>query len=566
MKYIISSPLSAKIPELCLWKKKVLLTGFTNEMRQIPNMRGFNSLLCLIILLAGYSCRTSRMPESVRNTELFDTGIIRRDITILAADSFKGRNAPGRELDLAADYIVHQLNRPGIQLYNQNGFQLFNLCTRDLGPENSLTITKNSIPHSFALRDDFTPFEQTPDTTLEAAVVFAGYGISAPEFQYNDYENLDVKGKIVLCFRNEPMVGDTLRKFSEEGSMNYSSLETKMLTAMKYGATGMLIVNEPAQFKTLRARGFPWPALSKIIPREAQSPALCDLLQKRIPLIHVGTEVIKTLFGSVDSLRNLQKRIDTALKPFSFPVQASVKIQSDILTFPVPTRNVIAYIEGADSLLKNEILVIGAHYDHIGAGKARKAGKDGKDGSDSIYNGADDNASGTTGLIAVANAFAKMSQKPARSVVFVAFSAEEKGLLGSSWFVNHPPFPDKKIIAMLNMDMIGRNGDNLLWLIGTRESPDITKIVTRQNKITGFTLLKERGGLIGGSDHYSFYKKDIPFMFFFTGFHDDYHQTGDQSEKINVPKLTNVARLVFLTAWQIANENNLYRLDPDTNP
>ncbi len=523
-------------------------------------LRGFGFLCCLIILLAGSSCQTARIPAPLQDPDLFDTGSISQNVAVLAADSFKGRKAPGPELDKAAEYIANQLTRPGMQLFQQTGFQVFNLCTRDLGSENSLEITNSNGNHTYLLKEDFTPFEQTPDTDVKAPLVFAGYGISAPEFHYDDYEGLDVNGKIVLCFRNEPMSGDTLRKFSDAGSQNYSSLETKMQTAMMKGAAGMLIVNEPAQFKNLRARGFPWPSLSKIIPREAQSPTLCDPQQKRIPVIHVGTEVIKTLFGTVDSLRAIQKQLDTSLQPASFPVDATVQIKADIRTFPIPTRNVIAWIEGSDSLLKNEVLVIGAHYDHIGAMKAAK------DNSDSIYNGADDNASGTAGLIAVADAFAKVEQKPARTVVFVAFSAEEKGLLGSSWFVNHPPFPEKKIIAMLNMDMIGRNADHLLWLVGTRESPDIARIVKRLNKKTGFTLLYEKGGLIGGSDHYSFYSKDIPFMFFFSGFHDDYHQTGDEAEKINIPKLARVARLVFLTAWQIAGEDAHYRLDPDTNP
>jgi len=483
-----------------------------------------------------------------------DTVLMGNHIRYLSSDQLRGRNTPGPELDTAASYIAGTLKFLRLQLLHQNGLQPFNLCTTDLGDSNALIIQNQGQSKTFRIKEDFTPFDMTSDSRVNAGIVFAGYGITAPEFKYDDYANIDVQGKVVLVFRNEPLKSDSLRIFSDEGSANYSALEPKMKNAIRHGAVGMMVVNEPLQFKTLRARGFPWPSLSKFIPRDALNLTLCDDNQKKIPVIHVGTEVINLLFGSVDSLRSIQQLLDSTLQPVSFPIPAVAQISSDISVFEKPTQNVVAWIEGSDSLLKNEILVIGAHYDHIGFKKRVK------NETDSIYNGADDNASGTAGLMVVAAAFAGMQKKPLRTVMFVAFAAEEKGLYGSSWFVNHQPFPDKKIIAMLNMDMIGRNADHLLYLIGTRESPDIARIVARENAKTGFTIVKEKGDLIGGSDHYNFYKKDIPFMFFFSGFHEDYHQLGDHADKINYPKAVNIARLVFYTAWHIANENRHYSI------
>lgn len=521
-------------------------------MRLYFGLRVFFVWVNLGLLLIASSCRISSMQEVLPGLTPIDTVFMQRHIRYLASDQLKGRNSPGPGLDSAAVYLSKELKKTKNLLLNSDGFQHFNLCSTDLGDSNFLRIICNGIEKEFKLKDDFTPFENTADTTVKADIVFAGYGITAPEFNYDDYQGIDVTGKVVLVFRNEPTVGDTLRIFSDAGAINYSMPDIKMENAIRHGATGMLIVNEPLQFKTLRSRGFPWPSLSKIIPREALSVSLCDEHRKRIPMIHVGTEIIKTLFGSVDSLRTIQKQLDSLRQPHSFEISAQVHVQSDITVFARRTQNVVAWIEGSDSILKNEILVVGAHYDHIGYKKSAK------NETDTIYNGADDNASGTAGVLAVAAAFARMPVKPKRSVAFVAFAAEEKGLFGSSWFVNHSPFPDKKIIAMLNMDMIGRNADDLLWLIGTRESPDIARIVTRENSKTGFTLLTEKGTLIGGSDHYNFYKKDIPFMFFFSGFHDDYHQLTDHADKINYQKAARIARLVFLTAWRISNESRHY--------
>ena len=181
--------------------------------------------------------------------------------------------------------------------------------------------------------------------------------------------------------------------------------------------------------------------------------------------------------------------------------------------------------------------------------------------SDYIFNGADDNASGTSGVLAVAKAFATMVESPRRSVMFIAFAGEERGLLGSATYVRKPLWPLEKTVAMLNLDMIGRNNPDSLYIIGARQNPGLLKVVRKQNKAIGFTLVESQNKqLEGGSDHASFFYQGVPVLFFFTGFHPDYHKVTDQADRIDADKAARVARLAFLTAWTVANENKHYKI------
>jgi Zn-dependent M28 family amino/carboxypeptidase len=216
---------------------------------------------------------------------------------------------------------------------------------------------------------------------------------------------------------------------------------------------------------------------------------------------------------------------------------------------------VIAWLEGSDPGLKNEVLVIGAHYDHVGSMSIHKAD------TDYIYNGADDNASGTSGVLAVAKAFGSMSENPKRSVLFMAFAGEEKGLLGSASYVRKPLWPLEQTVAMLNLDMISRNSIDSVELVGARLSPGLVKIVRKANREEGMVLTESTSPYLdGGSDHASFFRKGIPALFFFAGFHSDYHEVTDNPDRINAEKAARISRLAFLSAWQIANEKKHYKI------
>jgi len=222
---------------------------------------------------------------------------------------------------------------------------------------------------------------------------------------------------------------------------------------------------------------------------------------------------------------------------------------------PLGGRNVIAVLEGTHPGLKDEAIIIGGHYDHLGFQQEHKAD------SDYIYNGADDNASGTCAMLAVAKAFSSMVENPKRSVIFMAFAGEEKGLLGSDSYVQKPLWPLSKTVAMLNLDMISRNDIDSLEIIGARQNPGLVKVVRKQNKDIGFKLAESKNKRMDeGSDHFSFFKKGIPVIFFFTGFHPDYHEVTDNPDRVNPEKAAKVSRLAFLTAWVVANENKHYKI------
>jgi hypothetical protein len=386
--------------------------------------------------------------------------------------------------------------------------------------------------------------------------VFAGYGITAEPLRYDDYKNIDARGKIVLIFRHEPGHEDPLSIFQGEDVSKYTSLTAKMKNAMNHGALGVLVVNDPLYYNSLKPRGFPWPSLSKTIPRDALPLTLCtEGRDYSLPIVHVGESFITRIFGSVDSLKSLQRQIDKSLE--NKPIDLSgkfIKLHTPTISNQSTTQNVAALLRGSDPVLKDEVVIIGAHYDHVGYKKEHKAGED------FIFNGADDNASGTSAVLSLAEAFSKMPQRPRRSVLFIAFAAEEKGLFGSKHYTLDPLLPLSKTVAMINMDMIGRNDIDSLWLIGNIQSPDITAIVKKENRQEPFKLVYEKGGLLGGSDHYYFYKNGIPFMFLFSGFHSDYHKVTDNPDKINFQKAAKVTRLAFRTAWRISNDDRHYKL------
>jgi Peptidase family M28/PA domain len=513
-------------------------------------------LIILLFFSILASCSVSRSAGTKKiGLAQITPELLKRNIDFLASDSLKGRNTPSPGLDTAAEYIARSFRDMGLMPVNGSYFQNFSLCYKSLGEDNHLMVLKNEKESKYQIKTDFMPFEITGDNDVEGELVFAGYGITAPEFQYDDYKNIDVKGKIVLVFRHEPREkGSSSRVFKGKEATKYSNLKEKVKNAHEHGAIGMLVVTEPLNYKSIRPRGFPWPSLSKNLPKDALPIGFCIDKQDSIPIVHVGEEVIKGLFGSLDSLKSLQHLIDSTFNPKSFillktavSLKTSVKIKEKY-----NTKNVVGFLKGSEPSLQEQIVVIGAHYDHIGFLKEHKAD------TDYIFNGADDNASGTSGVMAIAKAMTSMKIKPKRSLLFILFAGEEKGLFGSGYYVRDPLFPLKNTVAMLNLDMISRNSPRSLEIIGAMQFPDLERIIKKENHETDFILLPKK--MSGGSDHWNFYKKDIPSIFFFTGLHKDYHQVTDNPDKIDAQKAAQVARLAFLTAWYIANDNHRYKI------
>jgi Predicted aminopeptidases len=475
---------------------------------------------------------------------------IKTHINYLASDALLGRDTPSPGQDSAASYITKAFVQYGLAPVNGSYLAPVPLITTSLGDDNQLEVTVRGVTKNLNIKTDFIPFETSSSGSIEGNVVFAGYGITAPELGYNDYFGIDAKGKIVLILTHAPREKDTTKIFNK-----YKSLAYKVKNAITHGCTGVLVMTDPLNHMILSPKGFPWPTLYKNFPKEAVALTLKDTAQKKIPLVHVGKELMNILFGSVDSLKSLETLIDNELKPRSKEYTGiTIKLRVNTIENRLKTSNVVGYIAGSDPKLKDELVVVGAHYDHVGFMKQHK------EGERYIFNGADDNASGTSGLLAVAEAFSKSKVKPKRSVLFIAFTAEEKGLYGSQAYVQNPLFTLSNTVAMLNMDMIGRGNPDTLHLEAGALSPDLTAIAQKENADIGFRIQVDGTEFLDRSDQSSFYHKNIPFIMFFAGLHPDYHTVRDLPETIDTLKASKIARLVLKTAWTVANDDKHYKL------
>lgn len=457
-----------------------------------------------------------------------------------------GRNTPSPGLDSAAVYIARQFRQAGLQPVKGSWTQEVRMQVIALGDSNALSLTVNGKSADLVLKDDFVPFDMTADRRVTGDLVFAGYGITAPDKQYDDYDGLDVRGKVVVIFRHEPRENDTTSQFKGRKDADRWSLAAKVKRAKERGATAMLVMNEPLSHMALTPRGFPWPSLSRIIPKDALPMTLMTDDSAKIPVVHVGERVITMLFGSVDSLKRIQQRIDTDLRPSSFALRgAHCMLRTSTVVTVHRAQNVVGMLPGTDSALGDAPVIVGAHYDHVGYKKNAPAG------TDSIFNGADDNASGTAALIEAAKAAGAMGTRPARPILFIAFAGEEKGLFGSEWYARHPLFPLARTRAMLNLDMVGMNAPDSLLLIAEERHRQLEDVARSQNGGSGFTLVTSTLDA-GGSDHMSFTKRNVPALFFHSGLHPYYHKVVDEASLLDPDKIARVAGLVFRTAWTLA--------------
>lgn len=509
-----------------------------------------------MLLTFGISFHTSAQNIS-KALNTITTEKIKAHIDYLASDSMKGRYTPSPELELAAQYIQNEFKRYGIKPVNNSYFQHVPVYSLSLGKENSATIFKNGEEKKLAFKTDIVPFEMSADTTIKASVAFVGYGITAPEYGFDDYKDIDVTGKIVFVLSHEPLEDKESSVFNGKKATKYSDITYKVENAIAHGAAGLILITDPLTHLLILPRGYPWPTLTSA-KNENKVVHLGEAsTNKKIPVFHIGKDGAEFLMGSMDSIESLQSAIDKSLQPHSFLIKNTfIEMRSSVIETDLNCKNVVGFIKGTDDKIADEVVVIGAHYDHVGKERTPSAGED------YIYNGADDNASGTTVLLSVAEALSKMKTKPRRSILFIAFTGEEQGLYGSKAYVKQPLFPLNKTVAMLNLDMVGRNSADSLFLESASRSPELTQVVNKANEGINFTLLTGSNKFSGGSDHAPFYYKNIPFVFFFAGLHDDYHTVRDNPDLVNPAKIGKVARLVFKTAWEISNSNQYYKVIP----
>ncbi len=462
---------------------------------------------------------------------------LRTDVAFLADDAQEGR-APGTKgIEAAADYIAAAFRDAGLKpAQGADGyFQPFTiggnarlrtpLALSLVGPEDKTLKAEAKV--------DFTPLAIGTGGKLDGVeVVFAGYGITAKDddkkLDYDDYAGLDVKGKAVLILRREPQQEDEDSPFDGKRTTTFATFRHKATNAFQHGAAAVLLVNDAAGLKDDK---------DELLGFAAAGPEL----NSNIPFLMLSRAFADKLLADAGqpSLKDLEAQIDADLKPRSKPLDGwKADAEVVIERKPVETKNVVGVLEGAGPLA-DETIVIGAHYDHLGhggllSGSLAFLSKD-------IHNGADDNASGTALVIELARRLAKRADPLPRRVVFIAFSGEERGLLGSAHYVEHPLYPLKSTAMMFNFDMVGRlNEQKELTVYGTGTTPGIDTLVDALGKSSGFVIKKIADGF-GPSDHQSFYVKDIPVLFAFTGTHRDYHRPSDDTERINFPGMERIA-------------------------
>jgi hypothetical protein len=464
---------------------------------------------------------------------------MKEDVAFLAADAQEGR-APGTKgIEASADYIAASFRSSGIKPApgGDGFFQPFTIKGNpELAEPASLALKGPGDAEIKPEKESFQPLAIGSGGTLEGVpIVFTGYGISAKDdskqLDYDDYSGIDVRGKAVLTIRREPQLDDDKSPFAGKQTTTFATFAHKATNAFQHGASMLLIVNDLAGLKGAEDQLLRFNNAGT----EENSP---------IPIVMLSrAEADKLLAASGQpKLETLEKDIDADLKPRSrllegWTLSASIKIERKGVT----TKNVIGVLEGAGPMA-DETIVVGAHYDHLGhggmtSGSLAFLSKD-------IHNGADDNASGTALVMELARRLAKRPDPLPRRVVFMAFSGEEKGLLGSRHYVEHPLIPLDKTAMMINFDMVGRlNGKSELTIVGTGSTTGIEEIVDAVGTAAGFKVKKVKGMSdgFGGSDHESFYLKGVPILFPFTGLHADYHRPSDDTERINFAGMARIA-------------------------
>jgi len=456
--------------------------------------------------------------ESIRGEDLLQT------VKILTSTEFDGR-LPGSEgYDMAAAFVAERFQQIGLIPAGDEGyFQYLNVEYNKIDTPvvfNVIT-TQNSV--SYELGKDFVFRGFTGSGNFTLPVAFCGYGISRPDVGYDDYENMDVKDKIVLVFKQNP----SWRINDEPLGSEYP--REKSIVVYKHGAKGILFVSRPNDEK-------PQPLIGSVMHGEGEQ-------LENFPQLHISLAAANELLSQADiSIEECQTRIDNKKAPFSFLTKSNAEIAVNTqYEKSAKTINVIGVIEGTDPELKEEYLIIGAHLDHVGS----QAGL--------LFPGANDNASGSAGILEIAEAFQSSDLKPRRSILFVLFASEEQGLFGSKFFVENLKIDTNKIIAMLNLDCIG-SGDSIQVGNG-KSSPELWSRARKIDK-ENFNLVVEDTWSGGGADLTPFYEIEIPGLYFVSKYsYEHLHLPTDTPETLNIDLLEKITKLAYMTAREITNGN-----------
>ncbi len=468
---------------------------------------------------------------------------LQTDLAYLSSDALAGRDVGSEGIAKAGEYIAKRFADLGFETDKFDGgpYQEFAIPgPAALGPaeKNQLSFTGVAGLPQLKLEDNFSPLSLGSSGKFDTEVIFAGFGITAPELNYDDFAGMDVEGKVVIVLRREPQQNDANSRFNGTQNSEYAYFTAKELNASLHKVGAMILVNDA---QTAEGR------TGDQLMRVAEAGA--SLAKSKVPTIFCSRSVIDPLVqkSTGKSLTELQAEIDSTGMPKSV-VLKDVKATGEvnIASKDVIARNVVGFLPGKGALAE-EYLVVGAHYDHVGMGGAGSLAP----GTVAIHNGADDNGSGTTTMLEVARHLSLDKSEARRGIIFMAFSGEEKGLLGSKHYVRSPRWPLEQTVAMVNMDMVGRLTDGSLTVYGTGTAEGFDPLMDKLNESSKFRLDKQAAGF-GPSDHSSFYEFNIPVFHFFTGLHNDYHRPSDDFDKINIEGMQQIADMVDRLVMDLA--------------
>lgn len=472
-------------------------------------------------------------PEDIISTDRYAL-----HVDYLAKDAMRGRGNGSPELELAADYLATQFRILGLSPAGEYGsyFQTLEITTdSEIGEANELILGGQSL----IFNEDFRPMKFSSAGKISASLVFVGYGITAPEMHWDDYRGIDVTGKIVIAFRHEPQELNPESPFNGSKLTRHATFMNKTINAKQHGAKAIIFIDDPNNHS----------------PNENTLETVTLRSEKNnsgIPAIYVNFKPILSYFQTTGhNLDAIQREMDAQFHPQSFELRGSeVRVVTSVTRVRSPVRNVIGAIHGSNPELDDEWIILGAHYDHLGLGGEYSLERS---ATGQVHNGADDNASGTAGILELARVISNNRKAMGRSILFMAFAGEELGLLGSNYFVNYPTIELEDAIAMLNFDMIGRMDNNRIFVGGVGTSPNFENELDRLNQTIGLNLDYSESGS-GSSDHTSFNMNKIPVLFFFSGLHTDYHRPSDTSEKINTKGARNVLTLAYKMIHHLAGD------------
>jgi Peptidase family M28 len=501
-----------------------------------------------------------------------DPRVLSADLHFLASDELEGRRTGERGAHIAGEWILGRFKRAGLQMMGNSWFQEFPAEPVHLDADNTFVMVgEKRLDAGY----DYLPHPSSVSGTVQGEAVFVGWGVHAPERGYSDFEGIDLEGKIAILFRWEPGFADGEHAWDGRRMLPQSTLAEKVQACAERGAIAVLAATPPDELQKPRAVGQPfWPAHSALWKRMSgpQTAALkpndrlaatnftpkdaigqlFTIMQNSVPL---GAE-IPVGYVSPRVMRDLLRKIGTetqewidanaeALGPNSFVLPLEGMTVS-VKTRPVEVvgRNYIGILPGSDPELAREYVVIGAHYDHVGFNAEGE-----------IWNGADDNASGTVSILGLLDAIAALplDQQPKRSLIFIAFSGEELGLIGSYQFLAGGIVDPADVVGMVNLDMVGRSVDHAVSVVGSQSAEGLNQMVRDLGEGSGMRLEFDHEEFFDRSDQVGFYYSGIPIVFFETGEHDDYHTPRDTADLIEYEDMARIASVALATVRELAD-------------